>query len=147
MIEVLHTIFETVDVCKEEGHACKTHKDAKGIFKPDAGICKTLENDLFGGITPKLCDCVVVCQNNKCNLVEIKCGKVTQSLLKDVHEKLTNTNKIINHKMIDANKNILIYKSFKDPQIRKLINSKKYFVCGRPIIHKQYQNQAIEVCS
>ena len=145
MISKLDKLFETASECKEKTHPCKMSKNrVNKIYKPDVGIKnKPLEYKLFTTHPPSLNDCAVVYDDDKLALVEIKCGKVTNSLLKDVVVKLENVSKLVNHESINISKYILLYKRFEDAQIKKKLLTLK--ICGQPLISKKFENQAIAI--
>lgn len=141
----LNSLFESSKECKEKTHSCKIAKNAiLQIYKPDNGIKnRELEDKLFTSHPPKLCDCAIVYDKTKLALVEIKCGKVTNSLVKDVVVKLENTSKIIIYEKLDISKYILLYQRFDNAQIKKILATKKIF--GQPLISKKYENKAIVI--
>ena len=151
MSSALDSLFHSTKNCKENEHDCKSSKKSVSkIYKPDDGIKDiTLKKKLFptyGRLEqPMLCDCVIEFNNGKYGQVEIKCGKVTSSLVKDVVEKLNNCLKVVNSKHIEISKHFLIYKKFDTTQIIKLLQSEKNYIDGRPIILKKYANTAIEI--
>jgi len=145
MIKKLDLIFESVTECKEKGYSCKMSKNnVIKIYKPDAGIKKKeLEDKLFTKYPPKLCDCVTLYNSDRIALIEIKCGKVTQSILKDVIEKLNNTFEILRDQKVAVTKCILLYKKFEDNQMKKLLASKRIY--DQPLLAKKYENKAIDI--
>ena len=151
MSEALDGLFDSVDECKEKNHPCKSaKKNVHSIYKPDAGIKDIeLKKRLFPNYgeleQPMLCDCIVEFNDGTHIQVEIKCGKVTNSLAKDVVIKLKNSLKVVNDKSIDISKNILIFDKFHEQQTRKFFTLSKNFIQGKPIILKEYKNKAIEI--
>ena len=141
----LNLLFETSKECREKTHRCKIAQSAVlQIYKPDNGIKnKKLENKLFTEHPPKLCDCAIIYEREKLALVEIKCGKVTKSLVKDVIAKLENTSKIIRHETLNISKYMLLYQRFDNDQIKKMLAMKKIY--GQPLISKKYENTAIKI--
>jgi len=141
----LDLIFQPARECKEKGYECKTSKKSiDSFYKPDAGIKdkQTLEK-LFRGINPKLCDCALIYNQDMLAFLEIKCGRVTNSLLKDTIEKLENSYKVVNVYDIEPSKYILLYKQFENTLMKKKIATLK--ICGIPLIAKKYENRAIEI--
>jgi len=151
MSEALDSLFYSVDDCKEKNLPCKSvNKDVENIYKPDAGIKDIeLKKKLFPNYgeleQPKLCDCIVEFNNATHTQIEIKCGKVTNSLAKDVVIKLKNSLKVVKDKNINISKNILIFKKFHEIQTRKFFTLSKNFIDGKPIILKEYKNKAVEI--
>jgi hypothetical protein len=151
MSSVLDSLFHSTTNCKENGHDCKSsNSSVSKIYKPDDGIIDiTLKQKLFptyGRLEqPMLCDCVIEFNDGKYGQVEIKCGKVTSSLVKDVVKKLNNCLKVVKSKKIKISKHLLIYKKFDEQQTRKLFTLTKNKIEGKPIILKEYKNKAIEI--
>lgn len=151
MSEALDSLFNSVSDCKEKDFPCKSvKKDVENIYKPDDGIKDIeLKKKLFPNYgeleQPKLCDCIIEFNNGIHIQVEIKCGKVTNSLAKDVVIKLKNSLTVVNAKGINVSKNILIFKKFHEQQTRKFFTLSKNFIQGKPIILKEYKNKAIEI--
>ena len=145
MIEKLDFLFRSTEVCKEKTHPCKmSKKSIVKIYKPDSGIQnKKLQERLFPMHPPKLSDCVMLYSGDKLAIIEIKCGKVTKSLLNDVFEKVTNTFKILKDQEIVVTKCMLLYQRFEDNQMRKLLASKRIY--GQPILGKKYENEAMDI--
>ena len=127
------SIFNTKDKCSD-GECKVNKKNIKKIFKPDDGF---LDNELKEILFPssyKICDCIIVCNNDSLIIVEILCGKLTHSEYKEKCEQLENCYKVVKHKGLDdkVKKIILQYKRLEkskhNPQFRKkLLNSK---ICG-----------------
>jgi hypothetical protein len=151
MSNALDSLFHSTTNCREDGHDCRSSSSSvSNIYKPDDGIIDiTLKQELFptyGRLEqPKLCDCVIEFNDGTYSQVEIKCGKVTSSLVADVVEKLNNCLKVVKSKNIEISKHFLIYKKFDTTQIIKLLQSKKNYIDGKPIILKKYTNTAIEI--
>jgi len=151
MSNSLDSLFDSVKRCKEEGHPCVVdNKNIKNIYKPDSGINDSkAKKDIFPNCEeakqPKLCDCVLELKNSKVYLVEIKCGEVTSSLVKQVHEKLSNTLKLVKYKNISISKSILMYKKFNNVKVRQMFESKKYYIQNHPIRYEVYKNKAIAI--
>ena len=127
------SIFNTKDKCSDG--ECKVNRmNIKKIFKPDDGF---LDNELKEILFPssyKICDCIIVCNNDSLIIVEILCGKLTYSEYKEKCEQLENCYKVVKHKGLDdkVKKIILQYKRLEkskhNPQFRKkLLNPK---ICG-----------------
>ena len=126
-------IFNIKDKCSDGG--CKVNKkNIKTIFKPDDGFLdEELQNTLFPP-SYKICDCIIVCNNDNIIIVEILCGKLTYSEFKEKSKQLENCHKVVAHKGLEdkVKKIILHYKRLENskcnPQFReKLINPK---ICG-----------------
>ena len=151
MSDVLDSLFDSASDCKEKNLPCRSvKKNIKKIYKPDKGIKDIeLKQKLFPSYgefeQPKLCDCIIEFNNGTHTQVEIKCGKVTNSLAKDVVKKLKNSLDVLNAKDIDVSKNILIFKKFHEQQTRKFFILSKNFIEGKPIILKEYKNKAVEI--
>ncbi|WP_324172125.1 hypothetical protein [Sulfurimonas sp.] len=145
MIEKLNSIFHSATECRERGYPCAmAKKNVKKFYKPDDGIKdKDLEQKLFTEHPPMLSDCVAVYDESKVAIIEIKCAKVTNSIIKGVIKKLTNTSKIITNKEVVVTKYMLLYKKFEDKQINKILSTKR--IDGKPIISKKYENKAIAI--
>lgn len=145
MISKLDLLFEASKECREKTHPCKMSKNSVNkIYKPDAGIKNTaLEYKLFTTHPPSLNDCAIVYNDIKLALVEIKCGKVTNSELKSVFVKLENASKLLHHENISISKYILLYKQFENAQMKKKLATQKIY--GQPLISKKYENKAIAI--
>jgi len=141
----LDLIFQSATECREKGYECKTSKkNVSIIYKPDAGIKdKQILKKLFRGINPKLCDCALLYNKEMLAFIEIKCGRVTNSLLKDTIEKLENSYKVVNVHDIEPSKYILLYKQFENTLMKKKIATLKIY--GIPLIAKKYENKAIDI--
>jgi hypothetical protein len=141
----LNLLFDEARECKEKTHPCiMAKKSVVQIYKPDKGIKNSaLEYTLFTNHPPKLCDCAIIYSKIKLALIEIKCGKITNSLIKDVLEKLDNTSKIIIHEKLDISKYILLYQRFDNAQIKKKLATTKIY--GQPLISKKFENKAIAI--
>ena len=137
MIKKLDAIFHTATECRERGYPCAmSRKDVEKFYKPDDGIKnRELENKLFTEHPPMLSDCVAIYSKSKVAIIEIKCAKVTNSILKGVVKKLTNTSKILKNQDISVTKYMLLYKKFEDNQMSKILSTKK--IDGKPIISKK----------
>jgi len=133
----LEDIFEEVDKCSE--NSCKVNrKNIKKVFKPDAGFKnKSVKNKLFGNGSYKICDCVVLCDNDDLIIIEILCGTLTHSELKEKKEQLENCCKVLKHinKEDKIKKVFLLYKklvsSNQQPLLRKALMNPK--ICGFPL--------------
>lgn len=146
MNNILDTIFHSADECKENGHTCKMDKkDINYIYKPDKGIKDlSIINKIFNGKhQPKLSDCIIIYNENKLAIIEIKCGRVTKRLIDETIEKITNVYKVLNSKELKTTKLILLYKSLENAKLRQVLQSKEIF--GKRIIEKKYSNQAIRI--
>ncbi len=149
MINNLNLLFNTENDCKEKTLPCKIDKNrVDKIYKPDSGIKNLdIKKKLFpnhkNNEQPMLCDCAIIYDKTKLVLVEIKCGTVTNSLLKDVVIKLENTSKLVNHQSMNISKYILLYKKFDNTQIKKKLATLK--ICGQPLISKKFEKQAIAI--
>jgi len=128
------SIFNAKDKCSDG--ACKVNrKNIKKIFKPDDGFIDELERKrLFPSSSYKICDCIIVCDNDNIIIVEILCGTLTYREFKEKSEQLENCHKVVSDKGLarDVKKIILHYKrlenSKRNPQFRKkLLNPK---ICG-----------------
>jgi hypothetical protein len=134
-------IFHETEKCKE--HQCKiNNQNIKKIFKPDNGfIDTTIENNIFSSRPYKICDCIVVCQNDSLIIVEILCGKLTYTELKEKKEQLENCCKVAKNicSAEKIKKIVLLYNSLesprKQPQLRKaLLNTK---ICNLQLVHSK----------
>jgi len=145
MINKLDSLFEVVSECKEKTHPCKMSKySINKIYKPDSGIKKRdLEDKLFTTHPPSLNDCAIVYNEKNLVLVEIKCGRVTNSILKSVFTKLENATKLLHHEEISITKYILLYKQFDNAQMKKKLATKQIY--GQPLISKKFENTAIVI--
>lgn len=145
MISKLDLLFEVSKECKEKTHPCKMSKNnINKIYKPDAGIKDAkLEYKLFTTHPPSLNDCAIIYNDTKLALVEIKCGKVTNSELKSVFVKLRNASKLLQYEDINISKYILLYKQFENVQMKKKLATQK--IDGLPLISKKYENKAITI--
>jgi len=128
------SIFNVKDKCSDG--VCKVNKkNIKKIFKPDDGFLnKVEENRLFPSGSYKICDCIIVCDNDNIVIVEILCGTLTYGEFKEKSEQLKNCHKVVKDRGLVANvkKIILHYKRLENskhnPQFRKkLLNPK---ICG-----------------
>ncbi len=126
------SVFNAKDQCKEG--KCKVNKqNIKKIFKPDDGFLDSqLEKRLFSS-SYKICDCIIVCNNNKIVIVEILCGKLTYREYKEKYEQLENCHKVVKNKGLEdkIKKIVLHYQKLEDsrrnPLFRKkLLNPKIY---------------------
>jgi len=139
--QILDTLFEEVKECKE--NKCVLNKqDIKYIYKPDNGLKDIkVQKELFGIVKPKLCDCII--KKEDLILLEIKCGKVTNRILKEIVEQLTNVAKILNTVNISFNKVVFVYDSFDNTKLRQtIINTKIY---GKRLLNVQFKNKALEI--
>jgi len=125
------SIFNVKDKCSDGD--CKVNKkNVKKIFKPDDGFLnQSEENRLFPLGSYKICDCIIVCDNDNIVIVEILCGKLTYSEFKEKSEQLENCHKVVLDKGLIENvkKIILQYKRLENPKHnpqfrKKLINPK-----------------------
>ena len=123
-------VFNKKDNCKDND--CKVNKKhIKTIFKPDDGfVDKILEKELFGS-SYKICDCIIICEDNKIIIHEILCGKLTYSEFKEKSEQLKNCIKVVEKLGLEKEiKQVSIqYKKIEDskknPQLKKrLLNPK-----------------------
>jgi len=129
----LDSLFDIEKRCKE--HDCNiNNKNVKVIYKPDNGFLdKSIEKEIFGS-DYKICDCIIVCNNDNIVIVEILCGTLTYKEYKEKCEQLENCHKVVAHKGLDdkVKKIILHYKRLENPKHnpqfrKKLINPK---ICG-----------------
>ena len=144
MSDLLDSIFQVVNECKE--NECKINKkDIQKIYKPDLGILdKKLKKELFGNVKQvSLCDCVIIKKNNHILLLEIKCGTVTNSILKETITQISNVYKILENKNIKVNQCTLICKKFSDVMLKKSILTKR--INGIPLTNKTFKNTALEI--
>ncbi len=141
--EILDSLFETSNECKD--NACKIDKrDVLNIYKPDLGLKDfQVKKSLFASLEPKLCDCIIVNSNKKILLMEIKCGTVTNRLLKEIIEQLTNVYKILESKKINIHKCVFICKKFSDTMVKKRLLKEK--IKAIPLTHKIFQKTAIKI--
>jgi len=132
------TVFNVSSSCAE--HNCKINKkNIKTIYKPDYGfINKSIETILFPTGKYKICDCIIVCDNNDLIIVEILCGKLTSTELKEKKEQLENCCKVTQHLSVfnKVKKIVLLYKKLesprKQPMLKKALISSR--VCSMPLI-------------
>ncbi len=127
------SIFNLKEKCSDG--VCKVNKkNIKKIFKPDNGFLdKALQDRLFPS-SYKICDCIIICNDNNIVIVEILCGKLTYSEYKEKCEQLENCHKVVKDKGLEnkVKKIILQYQRLEspkhNPQFRKkLLNPK---ICG-----------------
>ena len=125
------SIFKTNINCKE--HDCKVNKkNIKIIYKPDDGFLdKNIERKIFPTGSYKVCDCIVICNDDSIHIVEILCGTLTYREFKEKTEQLKNCLKIVDHigKKEQIKKIVLLHKRLeatrKNPTFRKkLLNIK-----------------------
>ncbi|MDC0933349.1 hypothetical protein OAR97_05820 [Arcobacteraceae bacterium] len=139
--QILNTLFEEVKECKEN-KCVLDKKDIEYIYKPDYGLKDlAIHKQLFGTITPKLCDCIIKKEN--LILLEIKCGKVTNRILKEIIEQLTNVAKILNTVNLSFDKVIFIYDSLDNAKLRQTIINKNIY--GKRLLNIQFKNKAVEI--
>ena len=139
--QILDTLFEEVKECKEN-KCIVNKKDIEYIYKPDNGLKDLrIQKELFGINTPKLCDCIIKKEN--LILLEIKCGKVTNRILKEIIEQLTNVAMILNTVNLSFDKVIFIYDSFDNTKLRQTIINKK--IDGKRLVNIQFKNKAVEI--
>jgi len=128
------SIFNVKNKCSDG--SCKINqKNIKKIFKPDDGfIDKIKEKELFPSGSYKICDCIIICDNNNIVIVEILCGKLTYKEFKEKSEQLENCCKVVSNQGLakDIKKIILQYQKLENPKHnpqfrKKLLNSK---ICG-----------------
>ena len=126
------SIFYKKDKCRDGD--CKVNKkNIKAIFKPDDGILdEKLKNELFPP-SYKICDCIIVCNNDDIVIVEILCGTLTYKEFKDKSIQLENCYKLIN-KLGLSDKVTQIRLQYKklenpkhNPQFRKKLMNPKIF--------------------
>ena len=139
--DVLSTLFEEVQDCKEN-RCILNRRDIEFIFKPDNGLKnQSLKNAIFGHQEPKLCDCII--KRDAIVLLEIKCGKITKSILKEIIEQLENVAKILQHVQIHFARVLFIYDSFENNKLKQTITNK--IILGKRLEYIQFQNQAISI--
>lgn len=123
-------VFNIKDNCKD--NECKVNKkNIKTIFKPDDGfIDKALERELFAN-SYKICDCIIICKDEKIIIHEILCGKLTYSEFKEKSQQLHNCLKVVEELgLIEKVKQVsLQYKKLEDskknPQLKKKLTVAK----------------------
>ncbi len=140
--------FEKQD-CKESD--CKVNKKKiKKIFDPEAGL-KTKKVQILRGVKKtsgnyKICDCIILCNNNIIYLIEILCGKLTSGELNDKIEQINNCKKMLKNIDLKEEKSYILYKN-KDT---KNINFKKVFLnpdlSKQKIFPTQIKNFTFSVC-
>lgn len=144
MTNILDSLFNKASECKDNG--CKiSKKEITSIYKPDLGLKdKILKGELFGSVQqPKFCDCLILKNDNTITLLEIKCGTVTNHILKEIIEQIENVYRVLDKKEILVNRCIFICKKFDSPMIKKkLLNLK---IKKLPLMHEIYINTAIEI--
>ncbi|PLY10849.1 MAG: hypothetical protein C0626_04245 [Arcobacter sp.] len=143
MINTLNLIFNTSSECKD--NTCKlSKKDIKQIYKPDLGIKDLkMKKSIFGSIEPTLCDCLIIHKNDKITLLEIKCGTVTNHILKEIIEQISNVYRILENQGINIHKCIFICKKFSDSMVKKRLLNKR--IKHITLSHKIYNTTAIEI--
>jgi len=128
------SIFNKKEKCSDND--CKVNKkNIKTIFKPDDGFLdKGLEKSLFPSNSYKICDCIIICNDNSIVIVEILCGTLTYREYKEKYQQLENCYKVVSSQSLDIKikKIVLQYKRLEkskhNPQFRKkLLNPK---ICG-----------------
>ncbi len=140
--EKLDTLFHSSDKC-QDNECTINKKDIEYIFKPDLGIKdQTTKKAIFGHtVQPSLCDCII--KKDKLILLEIKCGKVTKSILKEIKEQLDNVAKVLKHNSINFDQVLFLYKSLDTNQLKKEIV--KIGIGNKTLRGKEYQNKAVEI--
>ena len=142
-------IFNQKDKCRE--HECSINrKNIKKIFKPDEGILDSnLKNRLFNN-SYKICDCIVICENDKIVIIEILCGVLNAREFKEKSEQLQNCYRVVEYKNLKSQiSKIVLYckkieNSKKNPQLRKkLINPRIYDI---PLQIIQDKGSSINIC-
>lgn len=130
----LSKIFHEVDNCKES--KCSVNKkDIDFIFKPDKGIKdKELSKKL---LQPKLCDCVI--QKDGLILLELKCRKITTSILEEIKEQLLNVANILKDKNIDFDRAIFIYDRLDNNKMKQRMPK----ILSKRLEYIQFKNKAI----
>ncbi len=131
------TVFNVESNCSE--HSCKINKkNIKVIYKPDNGfIKKSIEIALFPTGKYKICDCIIVCNNDDLIIVEILCGKLTSTELKEKKEQLENCCKVTKYLSVfeKVKKIVLLYDKLesprKQPMLKKALISAR--VCTMPL--------------
>ncbi len=126
------SIFNTKDKCSD-GECKVNKKNIKTIFKPDDGFLdKALESSLFPS-SYKICDCIIICNNENIVIVEILCGTLTYKEFKDKSIQIENCYKVIKDLgLSDKVTQIrLQYKKLENPkhnpQFRKKLMNPKIF--------------------
>lgn len=144
MSKALNDIFFTSNECKD--NACKLdRKGIKTIYKPDLGIKDVkLKKEVFGSVlNPQLCDCIIIKKDDNLTILEIKCGTVTNHLLKEIIVQITNVYKLLEKKGITVNRCMFICKKFSDALVKKRLIKER--IKGIPLTHKVYTKNAIEI--
>lgn len=143
MINALNIIFHPSSECKD--NSCKISKNnIKQLYKPDLGIKdSTLQNSIFGSSVPSLCDCLIVHIDDKITLLEIKCGTVTNHILKEIIIQISNVYKILENQGISVNKCVFICKKFSDTMVKKRLLNER--IKNIPLTHKIYSTNAIDI--
>lgn len=120
------SIFNLKDKCCDGD--CKVNKkNIKKIFKPDDGFLdKAVEKKLFPSASYKICDCIIVCDNDNIVIVEILCGKLTYSEFKKKSEQLENCHKVVSDMGLikKVKKIILHYKRLENSKHSPLFRKK-----------------------
>ena len=128
------SIFNKKEKCSDGD--CKVNREnIKTIFKPDDGFLdNSLQNKLFPSNSYKICDCIIICNNDNIIIVEILCGKLTYSEYKEKSKQLENCYKVIASQNLEQKiqKIVIQYKRLENPKHnpqfrKKLINPK---ICG-----------------
>lgn len=133
----LKILFDEVQECKE--NKCKIAKqNIDFIVKPDNGLKnEQLQIKLFGNIMPKLCDCII--KTDKLALLEIKCGKVTFHILKEIKEQLKNVMMILQDQEISFDRIIFIYDSLDNNKLKQQLG----MIYNIRLEAIQYNNKAL----
>ncbi len=137
----LQKLFKEIEDCKEN-KCILNKKNIKYMFKPDDGLKdESIKKAIFGYKNPKLCDCIIKIENIV--ILEIKCGKITKSILNEIIEQLDNVAKILKYVDIKFSKVIFIYDSFENNKLKQTIINK--LIQGKRLEYVQYKNKAVEL--
>jgi len=131
--------------CKD-GKCKIDNRNIKIVFKPDKGLKKNI--DLSSN---NKCDCIVICRDDKVRIIEILCGVLRGSEFKAKCLQIENCLQIIKYINKDSLQDCKVYlliekyvSSKKEPQTKKLVNSKK--VMGKPIIVMEKDRSDLKIC-
>jgi len=130
-------VFNSKDRCIE-GECRVDRRNIKTIYKPDEGIKDiSIKDSLFPDKSePKMCDCIIVCNDDKIVILEILCGTLTKKELDDKTKQLENCYRVAIQKSIDISNIYLAYKRLDKKTatlLRKSLINKR--VLNKPLLH------------
>lgn len=95
--KILSENIKTSERCRENG--CKIDRNGiLSVFSPEDGGLQNYQILSEIGTSDgnyKACDCIILCENGDIFIIEILCGKLTESELKDKEKQIENCQKII----------------------------------------------------